>query len=542
LTSTGKAAAPGSSGVYRIPYADGTLVAVNNDADNHNDAYDMTAGEDASIVAASSGWIRAIVERHGNEPNPGDGADALGNPYADPAADSLEHACLSNDPNDTVPGGPDTCSDYNNYVWIEHPNGEYTKYSHLGTGTVSANGWNQGDWINAGEEIGLENDPGAASCGNCDPSDRAFHLHWEVAFANDPNDDLVWSDLGGFIQNGSRVPAFVCDILDNDLLAGESYTANPCLNDPPSADAGGPYFADEGSQIVLDGTNSSDPDGNPLIYSWEPESEPTDPWFLDDHSVAEPTFEANDNMVVDLTLNVYDQIEALTDSDNTSVTVTNVAPTVDAGPDEAITSNDSFNFSGTFSDPGVVDNPWSYAIDWGDGSTPAEGAINSQISPVADSHQYCSAGPYTVTLTVTDKDDGTGMDDFLLTVEFFAVGIDIKPGGTPNPIGLKGKGLVPVAILSTEDFDATTIDPATVTLGDDVDSDTPVATKPNGTYHAGVEHANGDDLPDLVVKFRVPELMANGDLTTTTTNLVLQGFLEDGCTNFLGEDAVKVVT
>ena len=36
---------------------------------------------------------------------------------------------------------------------------------------------------------------------------------------------------------------------------------------------------------------------------------------------------------------------------------------VDAGPDQSITSNDDFNFSGSFSDPGVVDNPWSFYQD-----------------------------------------------------------------------------------------------------------------------------------------------------------------------------------
>ena len=40
--------------------------------------------------------------------------------------------------------------------------------------------------------------------------------------------------------------------------------------------------------------------------------------------------------------------------------------------------------------------------------------------------------------------------------------IDIKPGSYPNSINLKSNGVVPVAVLTTEDFDATTVDPATV--------------------------------------------------------------------------------
>ena len=529
-----------SSGIYRIPYADGTSVGVTNDVHNHNNAYDMSAGVGESIVAAASGWIRGIVEHNGNDPNAGDGLDALGNPYADAdAGDTLEHACLSNDPTDTVPAAT-SCSDYNNYVWIEHPNGEYTKYSHLGTGTVSDNGWSEGDWINAGEVIGLENDPGAASCGNCDPDDRAYHLHWEVAFANNPGDDLQWSELGGFIQNGSRIPAVVCDIPDNELLAGESYTADPCANVAPTADAGGPYSVDEGASIVLNGTESSDPDGDLLTYLWEPESAPP-AWSLDDHALAQPTFEANDNMVVDLTLNVYDQVEALTDNAGTTVTVDNVSPTVDLGDDQAITSSDDFNLVGAFTDPGVVDAPWSFTIAWGDGTAESEGATNTQDAPITDSHQYCVAGVYTVSLSVADKDDGVGMDDLELTVEFLSVGVDIKPGGNNNPVNLKSKGVIPIAILSNVDFDATAIDLASLGIGDGTDPDTPVATRPNGTYQANEKDVDGDGLIDLVVHVRVDELVANGDLTAATTSLGVRGFLGDGCTNFFGEDAVTVV-
>ena len=40
--------------------------------------------------------------------------------------------------------------------------------------------------------------------------------------------------------------------------------------------------------------------------------------------------------------------------------------------------------------------------------------------------------------------------------------IDIKPGGNPNNINLKSNGVVPVAVLTTDGFDAGNIDPTTV--------------------------------------------------------------------------------
>jgi len=44
------------------------------------------------------------------------------------------------------------------------------------------------------------------------------------------------------------------------------------------------------------------------------------------------------------------------------------------------------------------------------------------------------------------------------------VSVDIKPQSCPNPFNTKSKGVLPVAILGTEDFDVTTVDPATVLL------------------------------------------------------------------------------
>jgi hypothetical protein len=82
------------------------------------------------------------------------------------------------------------------------------------------------------------------------------------------------------------------------------------------------------------------------------------------------------------------------------------------------------------------------------------------------------------------------------------VGIDIKPGSTPNTINLGSNGVVPVAILSTDSFDATQVDPATVAL-----AGAGVALRGKGTNYLTIEKdVNGDGLIDLEVKVETENL------------------------------------
>jgi hypothetical protein len=45
------------------------------------------------------------------------------------------------------------------------------------------------------------------------------------------------------------------------------------------------------------------------------------------------------------------------------------------------------------------------------------------------------------------------------------IAIDIKPQGCPNPLKTKSKGVTPVAVLRTSDFDVTVVDIASLRLG-----------------------------------------------------------------------------
>jgi hypothetical protein len=115
--------------------------------------------------------------------------------------------------------------------------------------------------------------------------------------------------------------------------------------------------------------------------------------------------------------------------------------------------------------------------------------------------------------------------------EVTIVDVDIKPGSDPNGINLGSQGAIPVAIFSTADFDATTVDPVSVTL-----ADAAVRVKGNGTLMASEEDVNGDGLLDLIV-----HVLASGlAFTEGDVEAVLNGETYDG-TAIRGSDSVRIL-
>lgn len=131
--------------------------------------------------------------------------------------------------------------------------------------------------------------------------------------------------------------------------------------------------------------------------------------------------------------------------------------------------------------------------------------------------------------------------------------LDIRPGSCPNPLNRGGLGLLPVAVLGTMDYDVADIDVSTVVIAraDGVggaveahkavyeDVGTPFDGEPCDCHDLGA-----DGIMDLLLKFRVPDVVAGLDLNGmnhgSVVELVVSGRLTDG-TPFDAYDCIRTV-
>ncbi|MDP3746972.1 MAG: M23 family metallopeptidase [Phenylobacterium sp.] len=181
---------PASEGLYRLPYETGAQVKVFDDALSHRpvgrlDLFGTGGAGPYRVVAAAAGRIVAIQDS-----------------FAEQQSGRAAEDCR------------------NNYVWIAHPNGEWTNYSHLTQGSVHGTAkLRVGGAVEAGRFLGFE---GAVGCAMLD------HVHFEVAVpaAGQP------IDAGGFLLDNAtsqreRTPRF-CGVAGEVVVKGSTYMAKPC--------------------------------------------------------------------------------------------------------------------------------------------------------------------------------------------------------------------------------------------------------------------------------------------------------------------------
>jgi YVTN family beta-propeller protein len=104
-------------------------------------------------------------------------------------------------------------------------------------------------------------------------------------------------------------------------------------------------------------------------------------------------------------------------------------------------------------------------------------------------------------------------------VPFIPVAIDIKPGSDPNCFNSDGHGVIPVAILTTDTFDAATVDPFSVSL-----DGAGIRMKGKSGNAGSLEDIDNDGDLDLMVQIvDIDGTYLEGETIATLTGEILDG-------------------
>ena len=252
-------------------------------------------------------------------------------------------------------------------------------------------------------------------------------------------------------------------------------------NRAPLADAGPDLTGLTGARVVLDGSASLDPDGNPLTYAWAQTAGPAG--TLGQANEARASFVGSVVGDYELTLTVSDG--KLQSSDKIALHVAeNRMPTANAGTDISALTGKTITLDGSGSNDPDGTSTLSYS--WTQvGATPAAATLTG-AGTATPTFIAKAAGTYTFRLTVTDS-VSTATDDVTVTVT-----------QAPNPAPVANAGpdqaSYPTALVTLDGSASTDADGDLLTYswaltsGSGVTLANPTTAKPtfaaavNGTY------------------------------------------------------------
>jgi PKD repeat protein len=240
--------------------------------------------------------------------------------------------------------------------------------------------------------------------------DEGYGVQFTDLSSSYPDSISAWSwNFGGLGTSTQQNPLFtfmddgiysVSLLVTDDDGSTDSISYSITISDlAPDADfSWSPDPQGEGSPVQFTDQSTSYPD---VLVSRA--------WVFGDggsSSQQNPSHIYVDNGAYTVNLKVTDD-DGSFDTVSSTVTIYNVAPIVNAGTDQTINEGGTVIFSGSFTDPGLLDTH-TFVWDFGDGTT-----SSSSLTP---SHAYGDDGVFKVTLTVTDNDGGVGVDNIFVTV------------------------------------------------------------------------------------------------------------------------------
>lgn len=175
-------------------------------------------------------------------------------------------------------------------------------------------------------------------------------------------------------------------------------------NQPPTADAGGPYTGKIGTSIQLDGGNSSDSDGTIISYEWDLDGDEE----FDDATGITPVYTGSTAGTFIISLKVTDDDNA-TGIDETTVEINQDDPPENHPPDRPVRPDgetsgkigEKYRYTTMTSDQDD-DEIW-FKWDWGDGTSSEWIGPYTSRSVVETSHSWDDKDEYEIKVKAKDE-------------------------------------------------------------------------------------------------------------------------------------------
>ena len=186
-------------------------------------------------------------------------------------------------------------------------------------------------------------------------------------------------------------------------------------NAPPVADAGDDTEVSVDTVVELDGSLSSDPDGDPLTFYWELTSVPSgsSASFIDEDTEF-PSFWPDVPGEFEATLTVDDGVSSDTDVVMITAIENNDAPIADAGSNQTVTVGDSVSLNGSgSSDPDGDSLTFAWTLTAPSGSAATLDDRTSALPRFTTD----VVGTYSIELVVSDGTDFSSPDTVRVVAE-----------------------------------------------------------------------------------------------------------------------------